>query len=144
MAILNYTTQKSADDTLAEIQKILVKHGARKISVDYNSDGLPANLTFTTPFKDQMMFFSLPCRFEKVHKVIMNQTNRSEYRTKEQAIRTGWRILKDWIEAQMAIIETEAVDFNEAFLPYGVTKTGERLYDYLKNLENNNPLMLNQ
>jgi hypothetical protein len=133
MGILNYTTKIEASVTLSEIQQNLVTHGARKISVDYDDKGMPANLTFTCEWKGQSAFFSLPCRFEQVHKVLLKQTNDSRYNSKDQALRVSWRILKTWIEAQMAILETEMVELPEIFLPYGVTKSGERLYDVIKN-----------
>lgn len=143
MPILNYTTHKDASTSISEIQKILVKHGCRKISVDYDVNGLASNLTFTGIFNNQAVFYSLPCNFDKVHKVLLKQTKDRRYNTKEQAIRTGWRILKDWIEAQMAIVETEMVDISEVFLPYMVTRGGERLYDYIKALpENSSPIQL--
>ena len=143
MAILNYTTSKSADSTIAEIQKILIKHGCRKISIDYDEDGNASNLTFTGVFKGQSVFYSLPCNFDKVHAILLKQTNDKRYNTKEQSIRTGWRILKDWIEAQMAIVETEMVELSEVFLPYMITRGGERLFDYVKDLDqNNSPLLL--
>lgn len=36
----------------------------------------------------------------------------------EQAHRTAWRIVKEWVVAQMALIETGMVDMEEVFLPY--------------------------
>ena len=38
-----------------------------------------------------------------------------------QANRTAWRIIKEWILAQMALIETEMVTVEEVFLPYMLT-----------------------
>lgn len=143
MPILNYTTIKSADASLTEIQKILAKHGCRKITVDYDDKSNPCNLTFYSVFNGLNVYYSLPCKFEAVHKVLQKQVKDNRYNTKEQSIRTGWRILKDWIEAQMAIVETEMVDIQEVFLPYMITRGGERLYDYVKSLDNNNsPLQL--
>ena len=49
--------------------------------------------------------------------------------TKEQAERVAWRILKDWIEAQMALLDIEMVQFEEIFLPYIETKNGETIYE---------------
>ena len=37
---------------------------------------------------------------------------------RDQARRTAWRILKDWVQAQMALLETNMVDMEEIFLPY--------------------------
>ena len=49
---------------------------------------------------------------------------------RKQAERTAWRIVKEWVVAQMALIETEMVDMEEVFLPYMLA--GDRtLYDVL-------------
>lgn len=141
MAILNYSTTISVEKTCNEIQSILIKHGASKIVFDYENQ-IPINLTFVCNFKGQIAFFSLPCRFTGVLKAMKSQGVQKSFLNEAQALRTGWRILKDWINSQMAIVEAEMAELPEVFLQYGVTKSGERLYDYIKNLENNNPLLL--
>jgi hypothetical protein len=52
--------------------------------------------------------------------------------TEEQALRVGWRIIKDWVEAQMAIVESELAGVAEVFLPYAVTKSGTTLYKHIE------------
>lgn len=44
-----------------------------------------------------------------------------------QAVRTAWRIVKDWVEAQMALVETRMVTTQEVFLPYAVMRDGRTL-----------------
>jgi len=36
--------------------------------------------------------------------------SRYKYRTREHAARVAWRICKDWIEAQLAIVDAEMAD----------------------------------
>jgi hypothetical protein len=50
--------------------------------------------------------------------------------TEEHARDVSWRIIKDWVEAQMAIIETCMVTTARVFLPYAVTKNGQTVYEY--------------
>ena len=45
--------------------------------------------------------------------------------------RISWRILKDWIEAQLALIETEMVSLDQVLLPYMTTDTGHSVYEVL-------------
>ena len=45
-------------------------------------------------------------------------------RTKEQATRVAWRIVKDWLAAQLAMIEAGLVDLEEVFLPYAQNQAG--------------------
>ena len=49
---------------------------------------------------------------------------------REQAYHTAWRIIKDWVEAQLALLETEMVDFEEVFMPY-ILSGRETLYQAL-------------
>ena len=60
--------------------------------------------------------------------------------TFEQANRVAWRIIKDWIDAQMAVLETEMVEMEEIFLPYVLNKQGQTLYEAFKE----NQLMLGE
>ena len=51
----------------------------------------------------------------------------------EQARRTGWRILKDWVDSQIALMEIELVRIHEVFLPYMYDdKTGKTLFETLE------------
>jgi hypothetical protein len=43
----------------------------------------------------------------------------------------AWRITKDWVEAQLAIIESQMVTTAQVFLPYAVTSNGQTLYEYI-------------
>lgn len=52
--------------------------------------------------------------------------------TEAQALRVGWRIVKDWVQAQMAIVESELAKMVQVFLPYAVTKQGNTLYEMIQ------------
>lgn len=48
----------------------------------------------------------------------------------QQAERVAWRIIKDWIEAQMAIIEAQLASMDEVFFPYMLDSAGQKtLYE---------------
>jgi hypothetical protein len=49
-----------------------------------------------------------------------------------QAIRTAWRIVKDWTEAQLAIIETRMVKTEQVFLPYAIMRDNKTLYEHVE------------
>lgn len=133
MAILNYTTKVSSDKTIAEIQKILVKHGAMKIVTDYDPSGIPIAVTFCLVMNNQPIAFELPANYEGVLKAMTKDKNVPNYLcNKDQALKVSWRIVKDWVEAQMAIVEAQLADIAEVFLPYAVTKEGTTLYKHIK------------
>ncbi|PRY90605.1 hypothetical protein [Mongoliibacter ruber] len=128
MAILNYTTKIDSIKTIGEIQKILVAHGANKIVCDYE-DGIPIAVTFCLIVNDQMTVYSLPANYSGVLRAMeKNKKVPRNLCTKEQAIKVSWRIVKDWVEAQVAIVEAEVAAMAEVFLPYTVTKSGNTLY----------------
>lgn len=141
MAILNYTTSISSEKSISEISKCLVKHGATKIVTDYNG-GLPNAVTFCLSINGNMLAFSLPANYIGVLNA-MKRDHKVPRRlcTEEQALRVSWRIVKDWVLAQMAIVEAQLADITEVFLPYAITKGGQTLY---KELQGNNMKMLQQ
>ena len=138
MPILNYTTTINSIKTIGEITQDLVERGANKIVVDYEN-ALPVALTFQLIHNSKPILFSLPANIEGVHGCLIKQKVYKKYQTKEQAARTAWRILKVWIEAQIAIIDAEIVTPAQVFLPYAITKSGRTLYD---EIDTHNILMI--
>jgi len=55
-----------------------------------------------------------------------------QYDVNKQATRTGWRIIRDWLEAQLAMIQAGMVSITDVFLPYAQNSQGETLYERLK------------
>lgn len=128
MPLLNYTTTIEATKTVAQIQATLAKHGARAILLEYDGNGHIEALSFKAETPHGELGFKLPVSAETVLKVLIRQNVPYKYRNHAQAVRIAWRIVKDWIEAQMAILETEMVKMEQIFLPYMITPTGKTLY----------------
>ncbi len=129
MALLNYTTEVEASKTIGQIQEILSKHGAKSIIVKYDKDGLIESLAFLIDTPRGEFAIRLPVDPEAILKVLAKHHVPRKYQEKPQAVRIAWRIVKDWTEAQMAILETEMVDLEQIFLPYIHTKDGKTIYD---------------
>lgn len=120
MAILNYTTKISSDKTVGEIQSMLGKRNVKSVSIDY-TNSRPSAIVFVLPVGSIDVRFRLPCNVKGVLKAMQNDRNipRSS-KTIEQAERTAWRIIKDWTEAQLAIVEAGQAVMEEVFMPYAV------------------------
>lgn len=136
MAILNYTTQIDAAKTVGEIMAILARHGAENVSIHYSNarPGAPRQpiaCTFHVAIDSIVVAFRLPVRWEGVGRAL-NREAPPRYRSDEQALRVAWRIVKDWVEAQMALIEAQQAELAEIFLPYAVTPSGETMYEQFK------------
>jgi muconolactone delta-isomerase len=121
--ILNYTTTVDIGKTIIDIEKVLVAHGAQSITKDYQ-DGNPIALCFLIKSKHVLLPVRLPVDTEAVLRVMKEQRARPGLLNREQATRVAWRIIKDWVEAQMAILETEQAKLEQVFLPYIQTPNG--------------------
>lgn len=129
MPIKNYTTQIKAEKTVSEIQAMLAKAGAQAVLIEYGRDAVLSALSFkiTTPFG--LIAFRLPANIDSTVAVLRCQKVAARLQTKEQAARVAWRIIKDWVAAQLALVETEMVSIDEVFLPYALTENKETVYE---------------
>ena len=127
MPLLNYTTKVPVIKTLAEIQAILVKAGATAVLNEYQ-DGYIIALSFKVVVNGQEIAFKLPSEWQPIMSILERQRVPRSLQTQEQALRVSWRIVKDWVEAQMAIIETKMATVDQVFLPYAVMRGGKTLY----------------
>ena len=136
MAIKNYTTDVPVNKTVSEIHLMLADHGAKRILFDYGADNKVKAISFTidTPSGEQAV--KLPANVDRVREVLRQQKNSPKNRNRtqiddsqEQAERVAWRIVKDWLAAQLAILETEMVTVQQVFLPYFLNRQGQTLYE---------------
>lgn len=131
MPLLNYTTNVSVYKTVGEIQSVLVKHGAKKIMQDYDDNGHITAFSFMVDTPAGPRGVRIPANALAVQQVLKKQRVKADY---EQAERVAWRIIKDWIEAQMAILDSEMVQMDEVFLPYMiVNNAGQTLFERYRN-----------
>lgn len=135
MAILNYTTTVDSFKTVSEIEHILMKHKAKSIMKNYDGESI-TGLSFLIDTGVQQIPVRLPVKVDECLKVLKKEKRENPRKqikdTREQAERVAWRILKDWIEAQMALLDIEMVRFEEIFLPYIQTNNGQTVYERLE------------
>ncbi len=113
MNIKNYTTSISASRTITEIEELLVNAGASAIMKTYRGDGRVEALTF----KYQERGYKLPANTEKVYE-ILKQKHRAGQALQEQAERVAWRVLKDWLHAQLSLIAIGQAEYEQVMLSY--------------------------
>ena len=134
MAILNYTTTVDAFKKVSEIEYILVKHKAKSIMKHYDGESI-TGLSFLIDNGYQQIPVRLPVKTDECLKVLKKEKAAGKKNikdTREQAERVAWRILKDWVEAQMALLDIEMVTFEEIFLSYIETNNGKTIYQRLE------------
>jgi len=128
MPILNYTTKIDPHRTVGEIQASLAQIGATAVSVDYSA-GNPAAIMFLLPVRGRFISFRMPANWRGVYSRLCNDPAVPKaLQTEQQARRVTWRILQDWILAQLALVEASIAEPAEIFLPYAVTTSGQTLF----------------
>lgn len=131
----NYTTTIDAARTAAEVQVLLAGHGASRIAIDYAA-GQPVGLTFQAATRNGDQLFSLPIDVDAMHRLLkresaagrlkgLSKERAAEY---EQARRVAWRVIKEWIAAQMTLVAADMASLDQVLLPY-LTVQGRSLYE---------------
>jgi hypothetical protein len=127
----NYRSGMSVQRIFENLNKVLATHGARQISYDYDGLGKATGLSFSIQTPRGMRTIRVPTRVERVAEVLKRQ--RAEGWTKpDQAYRTAWKNIHDWVVAQMALLDTEMVKLEEIFLPYMVDASGQTFYEAIE------------
>ncbi len=133
MSLLNYSTQISVEKTTAEISRLLAEAKAQAVLTEYDPDGVLIAISFRVRCPFGLMSFRLPANIDNIFAVISRDRRiTGKLKTRQQASRVAWRIVKDWIEAQMAMIRAEMVTIDQIFLPYAQNASGATLYDTVK------------
>lgn len=114
MAIKNYTSETDCFKSLGEIQGALASGGASRIMVEY-ANKKPVGVKFMLDTPNGERAFALPANVDGVMAVFKKQRIPPN---REQAERTAWRNIRDWVLAQMAFIEAGQASMGEAFFPY--------------------------
>ncbi len=120
----NYTSQVPVSTTVSRIECALAKAGIRNIMKDYGEGEVTA-LYFTLPHpavQGASIPVRLPANIAAVMEVLSKGVKRNSADRKkrlwEQARRTAWRLMQDWVEVQLSLIELQQVEALQVFLPY--------------------------
>jgi len=94
------------------------------------------SLSFSLFFNGNTIGFRLPVNWQAIQSILFDirrKNTKLERRIVEQehAIDVGWRVIKDWVEAQLALIEANQVKIEQVFLPYAITSQGITLYEQI-------------
>lgn len=135
MNLKNYTSDVSVERSVAKIERKLVEIGAKSVNKDY-SEGVLCGIRFLVDINSQTVAFELPAKVNKVFDVLWADISRPRQDTKqriyEQAEKTAWKLVCDWVEIQASMILLEQADTLQVFLPYALVKNGHTFYNSLK------------
>jgi hypothetical protein len=117
----NYTTGICWDKTVLEIERMLVEFGATGIMKEYGEFGVVNALSFKIPVNDRPLAYRLPCNYENAQATMKAQgllPKKDLDAARVQAANTTWRIIKDWLHAQLSLVAIGQAKPQEVFLPY--------------------------
>lgn len=146
MFLKNYTSNVPVSETIYHIEKVLLRCGVIGIAKEYTGvNGEVSAIAFQIPAATGKMTVRLPADKEKAldalwldyvgddkrspdGKFVLNNARKKKRRVDfaEQAERTAWKIVQDWVEVQMSMIQMKQADTLQVFLPY--IYDGKRTY----------------
>ena len=122
--IANRTTTIDAEKTISAIQRMLAAARASSLRIDYE-DGQPCALSFQLTSGGQLLAFRLPCNWQGTLRALRcDRGYPTRLKTPEQAKRVAWRVLRDWLRAQLSLVEAGASTIHEVFVPWLITDDG--------------------
>lgn len=140
MFLKNYTSNVPVSETIHRIEKVLLRCGVTGIMKEYGLKGDVIAIMFRVETPAGKRFIRLPADEQRAldalwldyvgddKKYLSKDGSRLDSwgcRKKkkkidfaQQASRTAWKIVQDWIEVQMSMIQLGQADALQVFLPY--------------------------
>ncbi len=127
MALKNTYAKLPVGRYIESAQNALVKAGASGVQFGYD-EGRITSLAFLLPLGGSEVKFRLPVNWRKFQNVLKKE-NIGRADDDDYAYRVAWACTMDWIEAQMAFVESENVSVPQVFLSYAVTKDDQTIFE---------------
>ena len=143
MFLKNYTSNVPVSETIHKIEKVLIRCGVAGIMKEYGLNTKVIAVTFQVASPGGKITIRLPVEeqhaLDALWEEYIGDDLLSDGRVKwssrkrkpksdftEQASRTAWKIIQDWVEVQMSMIQLKQADLIQVFLPY--VFDGKRTY----------------
>lgn len=126
MNIKNYTSTVPASLSVTRIEAALVELGAERIHKGYKGKVLDS-ISFSIKVGENVVPFMLPAQVDEIEKKFNAKRNLPSWRKmsetqkqadREQAERTAWKLIYEWVLIQATMINLKQAEFMEVFLPY--------------------------
>jgi hypothetical protein len=130
----NYTTKIAATRTAGEIQELLAVHGVEAVMLEY-SDGRPTGVAFRAKTDLGPRDFRLPVDVDAMHQLLVQEKRAGRLpgisetlsQDRAHAERVAWRVIAEWLRAQMTLIASQMATLDQVMLPY-LVMDGRSLY----------------
>jgi len=133
MKIRNYTSEVDAEKSQQMIETLLVQAGATGIAKMYE-EKCTSGFVFIIPVNGRDVKFKMPVNTKKVYEKLlkdagrpfMSQAERNKIR--EQAERTAWKLLYEWVHINVSMIQLDQVETAQALLSYVYDEPSEQTF----------------
>lgn len=136
--IANVNTTVDSQRTVAQIQELLASAKANAIMIELEN-GQPSSISFRLNVRGSTLSFKLPCNWQGTLAAMKRTNVVARMRNEQQARRVAWRILREWLRAQLSLIESGAATIEEVMLPWAITNDGQTVSQ--KMLSASSPLL---
>jgi hypothetical protein len=139
MFLKNYTSDVPVSQTIYRIEQVLITCGIQGITKEYGPAGEVLAITFHAKLEghDKPISVRLPANEAEAQNALWlnyvdgdklspdgksihwNSRKRRTWASfKDQASRTAWKIVQDWVEVQMSMVQMKQAELMQVFLPY--------------------------
>lgn len=133
--VLNYSTTVAAAKTAGEVQALLAAHGVQRIMIEYDG-GSPSGISFEAKTEWGPQAFRLPVDVDAMHRLLVAEKRAGrlpgisapQAQDRGHAEKVAWRVVAEWIRAQMTLVASRMVPLEQVMLPYLVRGDGQTLY----------------
>ena len=136
MGLLKYTTTVTTAKTISDLFSMLQASGSDAIMLLYDEHKEPCGLSFSLQTPKGPLSFKMSVDTTRVKQVLTNQHRLRQVPVATlrdgQPARIAWRIVHDWLEVQLALIQIGLVTLDQVMLPYAVTQDGRTLFDLVQ------------
>jgi hypothetical protein len=148
----NYTSEVPVNDTVGKIEQTLIRCGVAGIMKEYSDvNGSVAALTFQLQTFEGKVSIRLPVSVNMCQDAFWSdyvngdqlsddgnslrwsgnkKKRRQDFR--QQAERTAWKIMQDWVEVQMSMIQMKQAEPMQVFLPYVMVDDQTSVFQQIK------------
>lgn len=130
--IANAQTVVSVEKSISEIEKFLLQANATHVGRQYDG-GRMVGITFSVVTPRGERSFLVPVDVDSVYQRLedcwIHRQIAQRYVNRDQARRTAWRCIRDWIRAQLALVGTGLATSDRVMMAYLETAPGRVIYD---------------
>ena len=124
--IRNYTSGIAVEKTVMLIEKRLAAVGASGIMKLFDGNGRITSLAFQVQLGGKHYAIKVPANAESCYEALWKEYCSSHARPRdatkqtlrEQAEKTAWKLVHDWIDVQLSMIILKQAEWLEVFMPY--------------------------